>query len=134
MTENNQTLSIGELSDRTGMTPDALRYYERVGLMTDVPRQSNGHRVYGDHHARWVGMLQRLRAVGMPIARMAEYVALARDGAGTLQARVELLEGHRAELRRQMAELETFFEILERKIQLHRNDRPGADCLQPSSR
>ncbi len=131
MKDGEQRLSIGSMAATTGASADTLRYYERIGLMPEVPRRSNGQRAYGERHVRWVGMLQRLRAVGMPIARMTEYVSLARDGAETLEQRVQLLEEHRAALEGQMGELTEFLEILERKIRLHQESRPGADCLKP---
>ena len=123
-------LEIRDLADKTGLSPHTLRYYERAGLMNEVPRRSNGRRLYDERHVRWVGMLRRLRAVGMPIARMREYVELARRGADTLEARARLLEEHGSALETQMRELGEFLEILERKVRLHRENRPGADCLK----
>ncbi len=123
-------LEIGELAAETGISAHTLRYYEREKLMRHVPRDRNGRRIYGELHVRWVEMLKRLRAVGMPIARMRQYVALARTGAETLEERVLLLEEHKQELEGQMQELEEFSAILERKIRIHREGKPGADCLK----
>ena len=122
-------LAIAELAAQTGISAHTLRYYERVGLMTEVPRSANGRRVYDESHVHWVEMLRRLRAVGMPISLMAEYVEMARRGPDTLGDRVELLERHRSELELRVRESEEFLEILRRKIQLHRDGDEGADCL-----
>jgi DNA-binding transcriptional MerR regulator len=40
------TFTIGELAARVGVTPDARRYYERLGLVARVPRTTGGFRVY----------------------------------------------------------------------------------------
>ena len=40
------TFSIGELAARTGLTPDALRYYERLRVIAPVRRTAGGYRVY----------------------------------------------------------------------------------------
>ena len=41
-------MKIGELSERTGLTPSRIRFYERIGLLKTVQRQSNGYRTYPD--------------------------------------------------------------------------------------
>jgi DNA-binding transcriptional MerR regulator len=39
-------MKIGELSERTGLTPSRIRFYERIGLLKTVQRQPNGYRTY----------------------------------------------------------------------------------------
>jgi hypothetical protein len=66
-----EALSISEAAEQTGLTAHTLRYYERAGLMLDrVDRVGHGassHRRYGEDDVRWVLLLSKLRATGMPI-------------------------------------------------------------------
>lgn len=39
-------MKIGELAQRTGLAPSRIRFYERIGLLRAVERQSNGYRSY----------------------------------------------------------------------------------------
>ncbi|MDQ8030469.1 MAG: MerR family DNA-binding transcriptional regulator [Bordetella sp.] len=39
-------MKIGELSERTGLAPSRIRFYERIGLLKTVARQANGYRSY----------------------------------------------------------------------------------------
>ncbi|WP_423395934.1 MerR family transcriptional regulator [Burkholderia sp. LMG 21824] len=39
-------MKIGELAERTGVTPSRIRFYERIGLLTIVEREANGYRTY----------------------------------------------------------------------------------------
>ncbi|WP_334045697.1 MerR family transcriptional regulator [Burkholderia cepacia] len=39
-------MKIGELAERTGLTPSRIRFYERIGLLTLVAREANGYRSY----------------------------------------------------------------------------------------
>lgn len=39
-------MKIGELAERTGLTPSRIRFYERIGLLKTVDRQANGYRTY----------------------------------------------------------------------------------------
>ncbi|OXI94249.1 MerR family transcriptional regulator [Burkholderia sp. AU33647] len=41
-----RNMKIGELAERTGLTPSRIRFYERIGLLTLVEREANGYRTY----------------------------------------------------------------------------------------
>ncbi len=43
-------MTIKEVSDKYDLTPDTLRYYERVGLIKNVPRSESGIRNYDEKH------------------------------------------------------------------------------------
>ncbi|MBN3747920.1 MerR family transcriptional regulator [Burkholderia sp. Se-20373] len=44
--EEYRNMKIGELAERTGLTPSRIRFYERIGLLTLVEREANGYRTY----------------------------------------------------------------------------------------
>ncbi len=50
-------LKIGEVARRAGVTPDAIRFYERIGIIPRTARTSAGYRQYG------AGIVQRLLVV-----------------------------------------------------------------------
>lgn len=45
-------MKIGELAKRTGLAASTIRFYEDIGLLTEVSRNSNGYRAY-PAHAEW---------------------------------------------------------------------------------
>ncbi|HEX6704768.1 MAG TPA: MerR family transcriptional regulator [Albitalea sp.] len=87
-------MNIREFAEHTGLTAHTLRYYERVGLMGNVGRESNGHRVYGPQDSQWVTFLHHLRETGMSIREMQRYCALREQGDTTVAGRLALLERH----------------------------------------
>ncbi|WP_280155728.1 MerR family transcriptional regulator [Piscinibacter sp. XHJ-5] len=87
-------MNIREFAEHTGLTAHTLRYYERVGLMGQIGREANGHRVYGPQDSQWVTFLHHLRQTGMSIRDMQRYCSLREQGDATLQARLALLERH----------------------------------------
>ena len=91
-------MNIQEFATHTGLTVHTLRDYERVGLMGDVGRDENGHRVYGPQDAQWVSFLHHLRETGMSIREMQRYCALRAEGESTLAGRLALLERHTEQL------------------------------------
>ena len=42
-------MTIAEVSKKYDITPDTLRYYERIGLLTNITRNQNGIRNYDDN-------------------------------------------------------------------------------------
>ena len=45
-------MSIAEVSKKYDTTPDTLRYYEKIGLISNVPRNKNGIRNYDEKNAK----------------------------------------------------------------------------------
>lgn len=69
-------MKIAEVSRRCGISPDTLRYYERIGLLPAVTRRENGIREFTDLDLRRVQFIKCMRAAGLPIEALIEYVAL----------------------------------------------------------
>lgn len=114
-------MSISDVAAATGLSAHTLRYYEREGLMrTPVDRASSRHRRYSEADVSWVVFLTKLRSTAMPIARMREYVELARRGDGTTPERLELLLIHRMAVVRQLEEMTASLAAIDKKIALYR--------------
>jgi DNA-binding transcriptional MerR regulator len=54
-------IRIGELAERTGVTPRTIRYYEEIGLLPGGERRKGSHRTYADADVEHVSELTRLR-------------------------------------------------------------------------
>lgn len=109
-------LTIQQAAEETGVSVHTLRYYEKIGLVTPIPRADNGHRRYTDDDVYAIVFLTRLRATGMPIADMKRYVDLAAQGETTLADRLALLEAHRDAVRQRLEEVGQHLGVIERKI------------------
>jgi DNA-binding transcriptional MerR regulator len=112
---------IADAARETGLTPDALRYYEREGLLLQpVDRASSSHRRYSDVDLNWIRLVTKLRGTGMPIRAVREYAELVRAGEHTEPARLELLEEHRDRVLAQLTETRRNLEAIEHKIGIYR--------------
>jgi DNA-binding transcriptional MerR regulator len=117
-------LSISDAAEVTGLSTHTLRYYERAGLMLDrVERAPSSHRRYTDAEIRWVTLLTKLRATGMPIRRIREYADLVRAGDGNEAERLALLEAHREAVLEQLDAMRRNLEAIEYKIEIYANCR-----------
>ena len=121
MTTTDERLSIAEAAAATGLSTHTLRYYERAGLMLEpVDRASSTHRRYSPSDLTWVGFLTKLRATGMPIVRVREYVELVRSGDVTTADRLELLLRHRIAVLAQLDEITQSLAAIDTKIALYK--------------
>jgi DNA-binding transcriptional MerR regulator len=112
----NDSLTIQEVAERTGLSAHTLRYYERIGLIDLINRAPNGHRRYSENDIGWIEFLKKLRATGMPIREMKRYADLMALGDQTFGARRALLERHRTRIELKLRELNEYLDIIEWKI------------------
>src|SRR5262249_21688562 len=67
-------------------------------LPSAIGRSRSGHRVYGEDEVEWLHICRALRASGMPLAEIREYVALVQQGPGNERARLDCLRLHQRRL------------------------------------
>ncbi len=114
-------MKIAEVSQRYAITPDTLRYYERVGLIPPVNRSASGIRDYTELDLRRVDFIKCMRHAGLPIEVLIEYVALVHQGDDTIEARKNILIEQRAQLASRMAEMQKTLDLLDHKISVYEN-------------
>jgi DNA-binding transcriptional MerR regulator len=74
-----ELVSIGQLAERTGVAPSALRYYEERGLVSSVARRA-GRRCYHPSTVETVGVIRLFQEVGFSLAEVGSLMA---SGAGS---------------------------------------------------
>ena len=83
--------TISEVSEKYQISSSTLRYYERIGLLPNIPRQANGNRYFTDKLLNWLEMIICLRHSGVPIEKLIEYAKLIQKGDDTIATREALL-------------------------------------------
>jgi MerR family redox-sensitive transcriptional activator SoxR len=116
-----ELLTIGEVAQRAHVAPSAIRYYERLGLLSADARRS-GQRRYRNETLRRLVFIGMLQDAGLALddihgildaATVAEWKAIARR-------RLEILDDH-------IAQLQHAREVLAGAL-LCRFDHPATDC------
>ena len=75
-------LTIGKLATLAGISADALRYYEREGLIEPAGKSSAGYRLYDKDSARRVQFIKHAQHCGFTLAEIRELIVLrGRDAA-----------------------------------------------------
>ncbi|MBC3515269.1 MerR family transcriptional regulator [Neobittarella massiliensis] len=110
-------MTIAEVSRRYQLSPDTLRYYERIGLIPAVGRTKSGIRDYSESDCNWVEFIKCMRGAGLPIESLVEYVALFVQGDKTIPARKLLLIEQRQKLAQRISEMQGVLARLDTKIE-----------------
>jgi DNA-binding transcriptional MerR regulator len=122
----------GQVVEKTGFSLDTLRYYERIGLLDDIARNSGGQRVFTEDDVAWLRILRCLRDTGMPIQRMVRYAELARGGDETVAERLDLLREHDREIDEKIAHLRVEQDHIRSKIGYYQREMAGQPASQAS--
>jgi MerR family mercuric resistance operon transcriptional regulator len=98
-------LSIGRLAQRTGVHLETIRYYERIGLMSEPRRTAGGHRVYDREHTKRLAFIRRSRELGFSLGEIRSLLGLVDGGHYTCSEVREMTLRHAADVRRKIADL-----------------------------
>lgn len=124
-----ETLGIREVADATGISVDALRWYEREGLIPGVERTANGRRRYAPATMRLVRLVQALRRTGMPVADVRDFVQIGRGALTNHPPRLEILERQAAAIAEHRRQLDADQAVIDAKIADYRRlIAAGIDC------
>ena len=112
-------MTIAEVSKKYNLTQDTIRYYERIGLLPEIPRTKSGIRDFDEKSCKWIEFIKCMRAAGMPIEALIEYMNLFKQGKKTIVARKQLLIEQRDVLLKKQEEIKNTIERLDYKIELY---------------
>jgi MerR family mercuric resistance operon transcriptional regulator len=71
-------LTIGKLSELSGVNIETIRYYEKIRVLSAPPRTSSGRRVYGPTETRILFFIRRARELGFTLTPSAPCFAWVR--------------------------------------------------------
>lgn len=70
------TYTMQQTCRETGLTYDTLKFYCNEGLVPELKRDKNNHRIFDEHNIAWIKSLLCLKKCGMSIAEMKTYLEL----------------------------------------------------------
>lgn len=121
-------MKITEAARASGLSSDTIRYYEASGMLPEIRRSPDGHRIFGAREVDWLTLLYWLRETGMPLKQMKRFTMLAKAGNATVAERRGILLAHREELDRRRAQLVKCEDVLALKIASYETAGAGRDA------
>lgn len=110
-----KTYTISEVAKELNLTVYTLRYYDKEGLMPFVERTPSGNRLFKESDLSALKVIECLKATGMPIKEIKNFIDWCSEGDATLQQRYDMFLERKANVEAQMEELRKTMEVIEHK-------------------
>lgn len=104
--KNSGEMQIGELSKRTGVKVDTIRYYEKSGILPKPPRTAGGYRVYRDDDLNRLNFIVRCRQLGFSMRDIGNLLELVDEHDYTCADVRDMTLGHATVVRAKIADLQ----------------------------
>lgn len=125
-------LTIGALSERTGVNVETIRYYEREGLLPRAARTVGGHRVFGEAHLRRLLFIRRSRKLGFSGMEVRALLGLVDGGYACGEVR-DLTLRHLADVRARIVDLRRLEKTLPALSSKCEGDMPDCPIVEALS-
>jgi len=113
-------MNIKKVSEQLEITPDTIRYYERIGLVPPINRNKNGVRNFTDLDIQRLDFIKCMRHAGLSIESLHEYMHLySLNDDRTILARKRILEEESEKLDERIANLQETRAYLQHKIDIY---------------
>lgn len=107
--------TMKQVCEKTGLAYETLKFYCNQGLVPNVKRDKNNHRIFNDKDIAWINSLHCLKNCGMSISEMKVYVNLCLVGKSSIPERKVILESKRNDLLEQMKLLQECIDYIDWK-------------------
>ncbi len=122
-------VKIGDLAAQAGVTPDTLRYYERVGLLPAPHRTRTGYRLYDGAIADRIGFIHKAQALGLTLEEIREVLKVAEGASPPCEHVRALLSRRLKEIQGRIAELQSLQRSLARTLARSRSLPLTRSCV-----
>lgn len=111
-----RTLHSGELAAITGVSRDALRYYERKQLLPAAQRTAGGYRLYQPEAAARVMLIRAALSIGFTVEELGDILSARDRGMAPCQQVYSLAVEKAKVLEARIAEMESLLKALRTAI------------------
>lgn len=77
--DDERTMHIGEVADRTGLSHRTLRHYDEVGLVVPSGRSGGGFRLYTEADVQRLLLVRRMKPLGYTLEQMRDLLDTVRE-------------------------------------------------------
>ena len=128
---NTRGYPIGQMSRRTGVNIETIRYYERIGVMPQPDRTEGGNRQYNEEQLKRLYFIRRSRELGFSLQEIRALLEMADRSDFTCGEAHELTVGHLAAVKDKIASLKKLEKTLAAMLaECSRGDVPECPILE----
>ena len=122
-----ENLPIGELSKRSGVNIETIRYYERVKMLAPPPRTDSGRRVYHSTDLRILVFIRRSRELGFSLDEIRTLLRLGGPEKASCREVREIAAHHLEDIRARLVDLKKLERLLAKTVS-RCSGRTAPDC------
>ncbi|MBV9229852.1 MAG: heavy metal-responsive transcriptional regulator [Chloroflexi bacterium] len=123
-----ESLSIGQVARRAGVSIDTIRFYERQGILEKPSRRDSGYRQYSEEVVRRLHFIQRAKQLGFSLKEITDLLALRVDEQTSCEQVKEATFAKLDQVERKLVELERMRQALLQIASLCTGEGPASAC------
>lgn len=100
-----ETMKIGELSKKTGLSIDTIRFYEKTGLVKGPSRTEGGFREFSKESQHTLEFISHCRSLDIPIPEIRKLMKVRSGSAKSCREANEVIDEQLRNLRSRIEEL-----------------------------
>lgn len=108
--------SISDISKLFNLAPSTLRYYEQMGILTDVSKNKSGNRVYLQKHINRLKTIYCFKNTGMSIAQLQKFFQYESVQEEHIQDILDLLSNQKNHILEQLSKMQQDYKHIEKKL------------------
>lgn len=109
-------LTIGKLSQLTGVNIETIRYYEKVGVLPAASRTESGRRVYGSTETRILAFIRRARELGFSLDEIRALLRLGGPEKASCREVRKIAAHHLEDIRSKISDLRKLERLLDKTV------------------
>lgn len=113
--------TIREVSEMFSLPASTLRYYEELGILSNVPRNASGNRVYQQCHINRLRTICCFKNTGMSMAQLQDFFSYENEEDDHTDDILNLLKEHKASLEEKIAQLQKDYIHVKRKLHYYQD-------------
>ncbi len=121
-------MKIGAVAKAAGIGIDAVRFYERQGLISEPARQPSGYRVYSPDVILSLRFIRRAKELGFSLKEISELLSLETAAGATAADVKQLAEAKLAELEARIRALQRMRRALKKAVSACPGKGPTSGC------
>lgn len=131
MEDGMKTYTIREVSQLFNLPASTLRYYEEMGILTNIGRTDTGQRIYTEAHINRLRSICCFKGTGMSIPKLQAFFAYEENEEDHIDDILSLLSGQKEQVEKQIVQLQADLEHVKRKLSYYGDIKRSIECGMP---